>query len=170
MILRGDEGWLLGDCLNALIDVADGDLVAKIDDDDLYGPNYLLDQANAQWFSGADLVGKEASYLYVGSEDAMVLRNPHREHRWTTFVAGPTLMGPRSVFRDVRFGTLARGEDTDFLRRLGDSGGRVYSADRFNFIQVRGAVQHTWQVSDMVLLANGLVESYGLNEPHAFVD
>lgn len=170
VILRGDEGWLLGDCLNALIDVADGDLVAKIDDDDLYGPNYLLDQANAQWFSGADLVGKEASYLYVGSEDAMVLRNPHREHRWTTFVAGPTLMGPRSVFRDVRFGTLARGEDTDFLRRLGDSGGRVYSADRFNFIQVRGAVQHTWQVSDMVLLANGLVESYGLNEAHAFVD
>jgi hypothetical protein len=56
------------------------------------------------------------------------------------------------------------------LRSVGDAGGRVYSADRFNFMQVRGATAHTWQVEDQEFLANSRVETYGLNEQHALVD
>lgn len=166
---RGDEAWELGDCLNQLVRMADGDFVAKMDDDDLYGPQYLLDQTNALWFSGADVVGKQANYLYLGSRDAILLRNPEREHRWTTFVAGPTLVGSRETFAANPFESRSRGEDTAFLRSVGDSGGRVYSADRFNFLQMRGSTSHTWQVADLEFLANARVESYGLNEQHVLV-
>ena len=163
---QGPSNWLLGDCLNALVAMAEGDFIAKIDDDDIYGPDYLLDQTNALWFSGADLVGKQESYLYLGSQNAMVRRNPGHEHRWTDFVAGPTLVGRRSTFLAQPFERVGRGEDTAFLRSITDAGGRIYSADRFNFIQVRGATEHTWHVGDESLLANGVVESYGLNEAH----
>ncbi|WP_193127971.1 glycosyltransferase [Gulosibacter sediminis] len=166
---RGEEAWQLGDCLNQLVRMSDGEFVAKMDDDDLYGPQYLLDQTNALWFSGADVVGKQANYLYLGARDAILLRNPEREHRWTTFVAGPTLVGSRGVFEANPFESRSRGEDTAFLRSVGDVGGRVYSADRFNFMQMRGATSHTWQVEDLEFLANARVESYGLNEQHTLV-
>lgn len=169
LLLRGDDDWRLGDCLNALVAAADGEFVAKIDDDDLYGPDYLLDQTNALWYSGADLVGKQASYLYLGSEDAVLLRNPEREHRWTTFVAGPTLVAPRTTMREHPFESRNRGEDTALLRSITAADGRVYSADRFNFLQVRGAVAHTWNVDDMEFFANGVVETYGRNEQHVIV-
>ena len=161
---------MLGDCLNALVGVADGEYVAKFDDDDLYGANYLLDQTNALWYSGADLVGKQASYLYLGSHDTVILRNPDREHRWTTFVAGPTLVAPKSTMSENPFESRSRGEDTAFLRSVCANGGRVYSADRFNFMQVRGNVAHTWEVNDTTFLANGIVETYGLNETHVLID
>ncbi|MFD2757249.1 glycosyltransferase family protein, partial [Gulosibacter faecalis] len=163
VVRRGDEAWQLGDCLNELVRMADGSFAAKMDDDDLYGPDYLLDQTNALWFTGADAVGKQASYLYLGSRDAVLLRNPEREHRWTTFVAGPTIVAPRVTFEANPFESRSRGEDTAFLRSIGDAGGRVYSADRFNFMQVRGATAHTWQVEDQEFLANSRVETYGLN-------
>ncbi|MGO2112730.1 MAG: glycosyltransferase family protein, partial [Pseudoclavibacter sp.] len=57
-VLTGDEGDSLGACLNRLVEAADGDVIAKFDDDDLYGPNYLADALNALDYSGADLVGK----------------------------------------------------------------------------------------------------------------
>lgn len=170
VLLRGRDEWMLGDCLNALVEAADGDFVAKIDDDDLYAPHYLLDQTNALWYSGADLVGKQASYLYLGSQDAVVLRNPEREHCWTTFVAGPTLVAPKETMVQHPFESRNRGEDTAFLRSVGMGGGRIYSSDRFNFMQVRGSVAHTWNVDDSTFLANGVIETYGVNEAHVLVD
>ena len=169
VLLRGRDEWLLGDCLNALVHAADGDYVAKVDDDDIYGPHYLLDQTNALWYSGADLVGKQASYLYLGSRDTVILRNPEREHRWTTFVAGPTLVAPKRTLVENPFESRNRGEDTALLRMIGNNGGRVYSADRFNFMQVRGNVRHTWEANDGTFLANGVVETFGMNAAHVLV-
>jgi hypothetical protein len=79
-------------------------------------------------------------------------------------------VAPRATFEANPFESRSRGEDTAFLRSVGDAGGRVYSADRFNFMQVRGATAHTWQVEDQEFLANSRVETYGLNEQHALVD
>src|SRR5699024_1406183 len=54
----------LGECLNQGLQRADCDFIAKIDDDDVYGANYLVDSVNALRYSGADLVGKQAHYMY----------------------------------------------------------------------------------------------------------
>ncbi|AGF73053.1 glycosyltransferase family protein [Corynebacterium halotolerans] len=166
----GAAEWSLGRCLNTLVAESSGEVIAKFDDDDLYGPHYLLDQLNALRYSGADVVGKEAAYAYLESSEVLLLRRPEREHRWTHFVAGPTLMGHRRVFETVPFADVTRGEDSQFLSDVLESGMRIYSSDRFNFIQGRGHGTHTWSATDAEFLANGVVESFGCNLSHVNVD
>ncbi|MBR7742613.1 glycosyltransferase [Phycicoccus sp. BSK3Z-2] len=157
----------LGTCLNALVDAADGEVVAKVDDDDLYGPHYLSDQLYALDYSGADVVGKQAHHMYLESHDATVLRFPEREHRYTDLVMGPTMVTAREVARAHPFDAVSRGEDTGFLRDVVDGGGRVYAADRFGFVQMRHtAGSHTWEAGAAELLANSRVVGFGLLESH----
>ncbi|GAA4719295.1 glycosyltransferase [Isoptericola chiayiensis] len=170
VLLTADADVPLGACLNRLVDVAEGDVVAKMDDDDLYGAQYLSDQLDALAFSGADVVGKQAHYMHVESQDATLLRFADREHRFTDFVMGPTIVARRDLAHRVRFTATSTGEDTGFLRAAVDAGARVYSADRFNFIQVRsGQGRHTWTISDAELLATGDVAFYGRAESHAMI-
>ncbi|MFD6444799.1 glycosyltransferase [Promicromonospora sp. NPDC060204] len=157
----------LGTCLNLLLDAADGDVVAKIDDDDLYGPQYLSDQLYALAYSGADVVGKQAHYMYLEGPDATILRFAEREHRYTDFVMGPTIVARRDVAAAVRFKAVSRGEDSRFLKGVVRGGGTVFSADRFNFVQVRSAAGgHSWDVADAELLASGQVKFYGRATSH----
>ncbi|WP_235915398.1 glycosyltransferase family protein [Puerhibacterium puerhi] len=167
VLLRADAGVPLGACLNRLVDAAGGDVVAKMDDDDVYGPLYLSDQLDAMAYSGAPVVGKQAHYMYLESLDATLLRFADREHRFTDRVMGPTIVARRDVAREVRFTELPAGEDTGFLAAAVEAGVRVYSADRFNFVQVRtGQRQHTWSVTDAELLASGEVQFYGRADEH----
>jgi spore maturation protein CgeB len=168
VVLTADADVPLGECLNRLVAAASGDLVAKMDDDDLYGAHYLSDQAFALDYSGADVVGKQAHYLRLERSDATVLRFAEREHRFTDFVMGPTLVTRRDVALGTPFEPVPRGEDTAFLRAVVAAGGAVYAADRYNFVQVRraGAGVHTWTVSDAELLAWGEVRSFGFTSSH----
>ncbi|WP_233571623.1 glycosyltransferase family protein [Cellulomonas triticagri] len=162
----------LGACLNLLADAADGDLLAKIDDDDLYGPAYLADQAAALAYSRAEVVGKQAHYLHLRGPGVTVLRSPGREHRFGDRVSGPTIVARREVLRSTPFPARPRGEDTGFLDAVVAAGGRVYSADRFNFVQVRaaGGAAHTWTATDTELLASGDVQVVGPDPfPHVLV-
>ena len=108
-----------------------------MDDDDLYGEFYLHDLLRAREFSGADVVGKHAHYMYLAGTDATLLRFPWMEHRFTDRVMGPTITAGRDVFRAHPFEDRNRGEDTAFLEAVGQAEGRIYSADRFNFTQMR---------------------------------
>ncbi|MDC5698354.1 glycosyltransferase [Intrasporangium calvum] len=158
----------LGACLNRLVTAASGDVVAKIDDDDLYGPHYLRDQLNALDYSGAAVVGKQAHHMYLKAEDLTIVRFPEREHRFTDFVMGPTIVTSRDVALAHPFPELGRGEDTGFLRGISDAGAQIYSADRFGFIQVRdtNAGTHTWGATSAELLANGRVLAQSSADTH----
>ncbi|WP_255365912.1 glycosyltransferase [Corynebacterium sp. NML130628] len=163
--LEAPQSWSLGNCLNAAVSQSSGDFIAKFDDDDYYLPHYLEDMRNAVKYSDADLVGKQAAYAYVEGSNALVLRRPNQEHLWTNFVAGPTLFGPRETFEHHPFEDRTTGEDTAFLKSIIAANERIYSTDRFNFIQVRGD-NHTWKLSDAEFIAQGEVRSFGLNETH----
>lgn len=169
-LLTASSDVSLGECLNSLVTAADGTVLTKIDDDDIYGANYLRDLLFALRFSGADVVGKQAHYMHLEARNATILRSPEREHRWTTFVMGPTITGSREVFESVPFITENRGEDTAFLTTVAENGGRIYSADRFNFTQMRsGNVEgHAWDITDRSLLARGDVKFFGRGEEHIF--
>lgn len=153
----------LGECLNLLVDTAQGQILTKMDDDDYYGENYLADLVHALNFSQADLVGKAATYFYFESKDATILSYGAHEHRYTDFVRGATLTAPAEVFREHRFEALGRSEDSTFLRSVTAAGGRVYAADRFNYFVRRSAdvSSHTWQVADDELFATGDAEVFG---------
>ncbi|WP_418606725.1 glycosyltransferase family protein [Georgenia sp. SUBG003] len=169
-ILTAGRDVLLGECLNRLVRAASGDVVAKMDDDDRYGRHYLSDQLHALDFSGADVVGKQAHYLHLASRDVTIVRYPEREHRFTDLVTGPTIVTRREVAAAHPFPVVGRGEDTGFLRGAVRAGARVYSADRFSFVQVRSAAGHTWDVSDAELLAGAHVHHYGLSLTHVMIE
>lgn len=162
-VIEAPTAATLGQNLAALVDAADGQYVARMDDDDFYGPNYLKDMVFAQRYSGADLVGKEASYLYFERLDATYLTFPTREHCKTQFVRGATFFGHRDTFLEVGFTARTRGEDSDFLTRFGEAGGQIYAADRFNFIAHRGRDKgtHTWTASDLELASTGAMKTVG---------
>ncbi|AOZ71932.1 hypothetical protein BK816_00365 [Boudabousia tangfeifanii] len=163
IILTGDPNNSLGTCLNQLIEAADGTYIAKIDDDDWYGPHYLTDQIHALNYSGAQIVGKQAHYAHLESLDATALISPEREHRYTHFLAGPTLVTTRETALAHPFENRTTGEDTAFLTNIGNAGGRIYSTDRFNFLRRRSTHNHTWNISDEEVLRNGQIVAYGKN-------
>mgnify|MGYP002714749862 FL=1 len=161
-VFQAPKSWSLGKCMNHLAAHATGDYMAKFDDDDLYSENYLRDQVNALEYSGADIVGKQASYLYHEQSDSFLLRNPKHEMCFTDFVAGPTLVWRRQVTEGLAFPDRTKGEDTGFLNGAVKSGYTIYSADRFNFVQMRSpSVTHTWEVDDEVIFANARVIAIG---------
>lgn len=168
-VLHGDEALNLGGCLNTLVGAATGDIIAKFDDDDYYLPNYLRDQVNTLINMNADLVGKGSIYFYLPGADVIARRWKHQEHIWRNFVAGATFVGWREVFLDTPFADRSRGEDSDFLLRLERKGRKVYSADSFNYLCIRGNAEHTWAISEAEILANSEVETIGMNLKHVEV-
>lgn len=144
------ESLTLGECLNYGVAHASGNYIAKMDDDDIYGANYLIDTLLAFNFSGADVVGKDSYYCYVESKDLMVLKHPGKDNRYSDFISGGTLVIRKEVFDKIKFHKRNRGEDTNFLKDCKDNGLSIYSSDKYNFIQMRYANNklHTWKIAD----------------------
>jgi hypothetical protein len=166
VLLDASREVSLGECLNRCAAAASGQVLTKMDDDDHYGPHYLSDQLHALSYSGADIVGKQAHYMHLETSNAAILRFAAREHRFTDFVMGPTIMANRDVFTDHPFPHVAVGEDTGFLRAAHSAGRVIYSADRFNYFQVRTGAGHTWQMDDAEFLASGELIFYGKLSEH----
>ncbi|WP_024476132.1 glycosyltransferase family protein [Arthrobacter sp. CAL618] len=169
VVLTAPSSRSLGECLNDCAAAASGAVLTKMDDDDFYGQHYLLDQLEALNYSGAQVVGKQAHYMYVQSHDATVLRFAHKEHRFTRMVMGPTILAPRSVFQEFPFERRSTGEDTAFLRAVTAASGAVYSSDRYNYYQQRNGSGHTWQVSDYEILATSDIAFYGTPDHHVSI-
>lgn len=160
-LLTAEAQVSLGECLNMCVSAASGQVMTKMDDDDFYAADYLSDQLYALDYSGADIVGKQAHYMYLADQNATLLRFPEWEHRYTRTVMGPTIMGSADVFRSSPFAAVGSGEDTRFLRHVVAGGGTVYASDRFNYCQQRASDGHTWKISDVALLASGTLKFFG---------
>ncbi|WP_318241922.1 glycosyltransferase family protein [Arthrobacter pullicola] len=159
----------LGECLNQCVAASSGDVLSKMDDDDFYGHHYLLDMVNALGYSRAEVVGKQAHYMYLAERNTTLLRFAEREHRFTNLVMGPTITARRDVFLGTPFQALQRGEDSRFLNDVTARGGSVYSTDKYNYFQFRGSVNHAWQVSDAELLTSGDIQFFGAPEEHVII-
>ena len=136
----------LGDCLNSGVEAASGQYVAKMDDDDYYGERYLSDSVLAASFSDSEVVGKGLYFMYLEARDATAIRSGLPDHSFASSIAGGTLFIRTDVAREIRFGSVSLREDKYFLRDATQAGCRIYSADRFNFVRVRG--RHTAGHSD----------------------
>ncbi|XAS62928.1 glycosyltransferase [Micrococcaceae bacterium Sec5.8] len=171
VVLQEPQQTLLGECLNRLVVRADGRFATKWDDDDVYSPLYLGDQVHAMMYSEAAVVGKRAHYMHLAGAGATILRNPQLEHRYVEAVSGPTIFAATETFRQFPFEPLQRGEDSRFLRDVIEAGARIYSADRFNYCQMRGAdvSSHTWPITNEELLASSMIQFFGSPEDHILV-
>ncbi|MGW5361011.1 methyltransferase domain-containing protein [Actinopolymorpha pittospori] len=162
VVRSADASLSLGACLNLGIEAADGRYLAKMDDDNLYGENYLSDLLYAFSYTSAGLVGKGAHFAQLQASGLTILRFDHLEHTWSVRVQGGTIVADGDLLRQLRFADLPRGEDSDLLRRVHAEQAGIYSADRFNFVCVRSndPSTHAWKISDDELMRTGRVVSH----------
>ena len=141
----------LGSALNRAMDMTDARFVAKFDDDDLYGPGFLADSLRAHGYAGAGVVGKHSYYARLAASASTHLRFPGNEFRYSGTLAGGTLVLDRDRIGDQRFDDVSIGEDRAFLAQCHRRGFSTFSADRFNFVQMRTG-SNTWTIDDATFL------------------
>lgn len=152
----------LGTCLNVGMDATSARFIAKFDDDDRYGPEYLTDALRAHTYAGVGVVGKHTYYAHVVEHDCTVLRFPTHEFRYSSTLAGGTLVIDRERTGDLRFPDLSLGEDRAFVASCHRRGISTFSADRFNFVQTR-SVDNTWQVTTDAFVQQSIPVGRGLD-------
>ncbi|MGM0876117.1 MAG: glycosyltransferase [Bacillota bacterium] len=151
------EKKTLGECLNFAIKKAKYDYIAKFDDDDYYGSNYLTESMAVFNHTDASLVGKTSYYCYIKSKKALVLMRPERENRSTEFVAGGTLVFKKEVLEKVKFCNRKAGSDIEFQKKLKRNGYKIYSTSKFNYTLIRDVniKNHTWKINHNALMKRG---------------
>jgi cellulose synthase/poly-beta-1,6-N-acetylglucosamine synthase-like glycosyltransferase len=137
-VFKVKEKFHLGKCLNFAIRKAKYDIIAKFDDDDYYGPDYLKESLKAMTEKDAPIVGKRTSYLYFEGKRALMIYRRGSERKFVSKVKGGTLVFLKSVWRKVKFPEKRRaGSDARFLLNCNKAGFRVYSVSRANYVCIR---------------------------------
>lgn len=146
-IVEVDAGRPLGAVLNAALDESTGALVAKMDDDDFYGPDHLGDLVLALRYSGATIVGRRCTTTYLERRDRTVVPGPEHQERWTTHLPGATMLMHADAIRRLRWRDVPNAVDTELVRSVTSEGGSIYSTHRFGFVRRRHD-DHTYARSD----------------------
>ncbi len=164
-VLEFDAGDPLGRCLNAAIGTSGSSIIAKIDDDDHYGPGYLEDAVQAVRYARAPLVGKGATFTYLESRDETVLRRPKITERfYNGSPTGASLVFERHLWERIAFPHRTIGEDLAFVRGAKLLGIQPYATSPWEFVYHRAITGNTWNAVDEVFL-EGSVPAWSGNTP-----
>ena len=140
-----DKDAFFGDVLNDAADVADGDVLLKVDDDDWYSPYAVHDLLLARRYTGSEVVGMPSEFVYL-EELGVTARRNHPTEIHNRFVAGGTIMIDRHVLRSVGgFRRVRRFVDAQLLSAVEAGGGRIYRTHGLGYVLRRTAAGHTWQ-------------------------
>jgi len=116
------------------------DYIAILDDTCFYGKHYLGDLMMAFDYTSAGIVGKNAYYVYLEGDKELLLKNPHTEHCYTSTLSGSTFLIKKEVFKKVQFDKeMITGKKENFLKDCIDAGFKIYSADKYNFAEIKKA-------------------------------
>ncbi|MDW3216948.1 MAG: hypothetical protein R8G01_23355 [Ilumatobacteraceae bacterium] len=139
-----------GDVLAALTGHARHALVAKWDDDDWYGIDHLGDLCLAYRYSGADVVGKAAEFVYLEGSDLTIRRFAYGAESYSRTLAGGTLLTSTGWLERVGgWRPVARGVDRELLDATRRLGGTAYRTHGFQYVlRRRGGDVHTWAEPD----------------------
>ncbi len=132
---------------------ASGDLIAKVDDDDLYAITHIEDLVIARLLSGADLVGKSAEFVML-KEQGLTIRRIFVKGAYgpSQTLAGGTLAITREAYDAVGgWRPLDRHVDRALIDDVVTSGRTAFRTHGFGYVLVRHG-DHTWQVDDQELL------------------
>lgn len=144
----------LGEGLNRCIDATGAPVLAKIDDDDHYGPAHLEDALQALRYSNADLVGKGAQFTYLADRGQTILRRPGIEETFLDGTpTGASWVFRRSLWERVAFPHRPRRVDALMLAGARAVHASVYATSRWEFCYHRSTSGHTWDASDDLLMA-----------------
>jgi glycosyltransferase involved in cell wall biosynthesis len=144
-VIRVDSELTLGDALNAGVETANGELVTKMDDDDYYSTEHLWDLVLALEYSGADLVGKGAEFVYLQWVDLTMRRFMGDGESDHPRLAGGAMMARKAPLLEIGgWPSRSRGEDTWIVRNFKKAGRDTYRTHGFGYILNRHGQGHTW--------------------------
>jgi hypothetical protein len=162
-ILRVPSDRVLGEVLAAATERASGELLAKMDDDDLYGPDHLTDLVDAMRYSGATVVGKGSEYVYLEELDTTIRRFPTGAESANRNLAGGTLLVGRDALRQVGGWQRARrAVDQRLLDDVIRAGGTLHRTHGRGFLLMRTGGRHTWDVPVDYFLRQAVAQWRGL--------
>ena len=157
--------------------MATGKLWFKMDDDDFYGSNYLLDMVLAWRATGAVVFGKPQAFVYSEGEDALYCRR-NVTHA-STVVSGPvpqfcgaTLAGTVDEAQKCVFSQTMRScVDSIFFEDAYISGKLLVFTDPYNFTVYRASAAHfhTWRldIGRIIELSERICAGKGQEEVNA---
>ena len=152
-VISVDAAVPFGTALQRGCERAAGRLVTKVDDDDEYGPWHVHDLVLAHGYSGATVVGKFPSAVYLEELDQTVWRDDHPPERFDARVAGGTLLLSRDdLVAAGGWPSVAHGVDTRLIEAVAAAGGTVYRTHPLGYLLTRHSDRHTWQVDDGAFL------------------
>lgn len=162
--IRIDESRSLGEALNAGVELAGGDLVTKMDDDDWYGVEHVWDLVHAMEYSGAELVGKAAEWVYLAELDLTMRRFATGAESDSATLAGGTMMMRRSDILSVGgFRRARRHVDLGLIEDVKRFGGRTYRTHGSGYLLNRRSTGHTWDIGVDYFLEQSTTQIRGLS-------
>lgn len=155
---------VFGDVVDQAFKMASGELVGKIDDDDYYSDDHLWDLVAAHKYSGAELVGKSTTVVYIESLDTTVRRVYGARESFTNRVAGGTMLLRQSDLQELGgWPHVPRAVDTALINRVIDAGAAIYQPHDIGYLYMRYAnADHTWSPSEAHFLRNTPEQWIGL--------
>lgn len=170
--VRVDANQPLGGVLNAAVEAAGGALLAKMDDDDVYGGEHIWDLVLAHEFSGAELVAKASEYVYLSRTDKTVRLKGRQGERYveSRSVSGGVLMISRHALDHAGgWRRLPRQVDLALAEDVLQAGGRIYWTHGSGYVRIRHGGQHTWEMDDSFFLQRAIEVRKGFDQEFAGV-
>jgi len=135
--------------LNAATAAANGELVTKMDDDDLYDEHHVWDLVLAQEYSGAHLIGKGAEIVYLQRRDQTIERYRGNAETYSRGLAGGTLLIARDHLDAIGgWQGVPPKVDWTLIENVIRSGGLVYRTHGTGYVLVRHGQRHSWNAGD----------------------
>ena len=168
-IFEASADTLFGDMMNRMTELASGDLVAKMDDDDWYSEFHLEDLVHALEYSRATMVGSGVQFVYLTHADVTVRRSRRQAYRYGGHPGGPTLMLSRHDLEAVgNWSRVNRAIDTALNDAVVRTGGTIYQGNPLNFLFNRRSSGHTWNATNEYFLKGSIDQWAGLVPPSGF--
>lgn len=162
-ILTENEETSFGNCLNKCVDEITHEYVIKMDDDDFYFPNFLIDIYIGMRYTNASIVGKNAFCFYLEEDDIVGQRRMDFQFRNVKEVKGNTILCKSETMRKYGFSDIPRHVDSDFIIRIREEGGVIYSIHPYDMCVYRASDKtgHTYQVNDSRFIKDAHILYYG---------
>ena len=159
------------DVLNAATAAASGNLVTKMDDDDLYDAHHVSDLVLAREYAGAHLVGKAMEVVYLARRDQTVECNRNGGEICSTDLAGGTLLISQDDLAAIGgWQGDAPYEDRTLIANVARAGGRVYRTHGNGYVLVRHGERHSWKIDDEEIIAGATTVHRGFRPSLAGMD
>jgi hypothetical protein len=170
-VLEAPASWPLERCLDRGIAAAGGEIVAKLDDDDLYGPAYLGEAVAALEAGLGDVVGKTELYVHLAGQGQLLLWRPGASQAEQDYVLGGTLAFRRSLGIGFTPPPGEPGRMFGFLSRCATAGRRIYATSRRHYIHRRfpQPEHHTWQPPDLLFRHESVVVARDVGSDEAML-